>query len=1011
MIQSAALRTHLADWGANTVTRQRSPFGELLRFHRRRLGLTQAQLAAQVQWRVARDARRGDISCRDTFSPRTISNHERMWDDPRAFKRPQISTVRLLAEVFGLTPGSPEFTAFFQAAEFEADQSTRSEPSVDSATTGGPTSHQTGGTERIFVPEGREPHLQHLREAVAHAVSGVPQVALVRADPGMGKSWLIDEICREAVERYHDLVVFWGECVGRFELADPYHPIRQALDIATGGIRLASPQQLVSVQNRDRLMARVPLAIGALLDQGPGLIDRFVSAQTLIGRAAEFGTDPTVRKALATMTHLPFAARSDSSGPNEEISRVLMAIAAAGPVILVIEDVHWADAGTGAVLAHLVRAIQQHSVPLLLICSFRPVDADLADNNVLPTHPFHTLRQQIVELYPEAEIDLGTAVGGDAGQAFIDGYFARRQTRLPASLRASLFAQTGGMPLFVDSMLRLFRQEGVIAEGEDGTLELAGEPVLRKLPREIDAVFTEQLERISPDMQRVLACASVQEGTIVAEVLLQALEMPPTAIDTTLDAQLVERHDLLRPHGTTFIAGQPVRRYRFKHALLQDYLDRRIGGFERTRYHKATADAYRELFGTGPHEGSADMAWHYERAGERAAAAEAEVAAGNFAMSQGDFGRARRHFQHVRELRVERDAPHLAAQGLMGLANCDRAQGMATSARDHAQQAVSFARYTGSGEVLANSLMTLAIIEFDAGEMHTAVGHLEEAVSLLESLDDMEGRCRAESLLSYCHSARGEFDAALQHAQQGLRLASDTLPVPLLVSALVAVGNCLRGTGQFERALAEYQRGAAASERIGYTYGMILCGVKITGCWAELGDVEQCLAAEERVRTLSLRLPIPRLISAAAFGAGLVLEQAGNFPEVRRFYETSLEIRRQLGQDALLLDSLAGLLRVALGTNERDEARSLLAELEGRVTARGVEGVDQVGWLYLTLVRATQALGTHARSARYLDAAVRLIRERAARMTDATMRASYLTNIRSHRELLALSSTVVQETN
>lgn len=854
VIQSAVLRTHLAGQEASTVTRQRSPFGELLRFHRRRLGLTQAQLAAQVQWRVARDARSGDVSSRETFSPRTISNHERMWDDPRAFKRPQISTVRLLAEVFGLPPGSPEFAEFFQAAEFEAGQSTEPAPSVRSASVGETIAQETDGAERNFVPEGREPHLQQLREAVARAVSGVPQVTLVHAEPGTGKSWLIEEMCREAVERYHDLVVFWGECVGRFEMADPYHPIRQVLDIAMGGIPLASPQQLISMRNRDRLTARVPLAIGALLDQGPGLIDRLVSAQTLIERAAEFGTAPTVRKALPTMTQLPFAARPDSSGPIEAFSHVVMAIAAGGPVILVIEDVHWADEGTCEMLAHLVQSIQQHRVPLLLICSYRP--ADLVSNDILHSHPFHTLRQQVVELHPEAEIDLGTAIGGAAGQAFIDGYIARRQTRLPASFRASLFAQTGGMPLFVDSMLRLFRQEGVIAEGEDGALELAGEPVLRELPREIDAVFTEQVERIPPDMQRVLAWASVQEGAIVAEALLRALRIPPSALTTLLDAQLVERHDLLRPHGTTVVAGQPVHRYRFRHALLQDFLDRRIGEFERTRYHKATADAFRELYGADPHEGSAVMAWHYERAGEKTLAAEAEIAAGNFAMSHGNYDRARHHFQQVRELRIEREAPHLAAQALMGRANCDRAQGTAASARDHAQQAVSLARYGSSEETLANSLMTLAMIEFDTG---------------------------------------------------------------------------------------------------------------------------------------------------------LVLDQAGDLPEARHFYETSLEIGRQLGRDALMLDSLAGLLRVAMGTDAQDEARSLLAEIESRVTAHGVEGAEQVGWLYLTLVRATLALGARDRATRYLDAAVRYIRERADRMTDATMRASYLTNIRSHRELLELSSTFDRE--
>lgn len=982
---------------------QRSSFGELVYRYRRQLGLTQLQLADRVHAASLRLGGDDGPLAGATLSEKGVANLERRAAEGTRFVWPRSATVRMLAEVFGLKSGSEAFSAFFDAS----DALNTARPAVVSPVVLTPEGRGAAiappvapPASRIFVPEGRGSHLDRLRQMLARVMAGEPQFAFVGAEPGTGKTWLVEEFCRQAVEERDGLVVVWGECAGRAGAADPHHAIRQALDIVTGGVQGASPRQLVSETNRQRLIARVPVAVRSIVERGSGLVDRFIASRTLVERGIEWQLDPALQAALLRLVQMPLAARSASSGPNAELLRVLTDYSGSGPLILVLEDLHWADEGTCAALFHLVRSLRGQGSPVLIVGSYRPADLEATGDR----HPFSRVLNETRLVFPNAAIDLSTAVGGDAGRAFIEGYFARRGSSVSPAFLETLFARTAGMPLFVDGILRLFWHEGNLAEGVNGDIDLVGEPQLSQLPEEINAVFSEQIERLCPDLQRVLGWASVQGEVFAAEIIMIALQLQPSAMTELLDHQLVRRYRLLVPGGTITIAGKRVHEYRFSHALLQSFLIDRLSDFEREHYSAATADAYRSLFDAAAHAGSATMAWHFEQAGDRAEAARAYKCAGDFAMNADAFDIAAGNYERSRGLVIAHEDPETSGQVLVGLANCARAEPDAEKAWHYAMEAYELAVRFDLQSVRAHSQTALGMIDYDAGRMSAAVDRLTIAIDELEAIKAWLEIGRAGTLLSHALYGLGAYDAALASARRAQRVAERSGSDWVTAGALIAETNCLVDLGMFTGAIAAYERCLELCERIGHARGQVLCWVNIGLCRVEQRQSHLACEAMQQVFHIAPQASMHRTLGFAEYYSGLADEDKGDWLAAAWRFDRSLKLRHKNGQDAFEIDSLSGLLRVAIATVDRGKASELFVEIQNRIEGRGVEGVEHAGRLYLALIQASTMLGNDADAHVYLEEAMVFLDERAGKLTDEAMRASFLKNVPAHRELRGLAS-------
>jgi hypothetical protein len=125
--------------------------------------------------------------------------------------------VKALADAFDLQPGAPGYDEFVLAAKATASikRSNRAFSALALKSALGAVPEDP----RPFVAEGREPHLERLHNAIVAAVNGMPDALFVSADPGTGKTWLLEEACRRSVAHYPGLVTVWADCASRLGTA------------------------------------------------------------------------------------------------------------------------------------------------------------------------------------------------------------------------------------------------------------------------------------------------------------------------------------------------------------------------------------------------------------------------------------------------------------------------------------------------------------------------------------------------------------------------------------------------------------------------------------------------------------------------------------------------------------------------------------------------------------------------------------------------------------------------
>lgn len=807
---------------------QRSPFGELVRACRTRLNLTQLDLAMRTSDPARLDRDEAAVS------ERTIIAIERRSSSPGSWVRPRPSTVRALAGALQLTPDTPACAAFVAAA---ATGNPSASPIRDNPTDHAPL--DSDDPPPLFVPEGRETQVERLRRATDKLGTGRPGVIFLRAGPGTGKTALITHVCREAVARHDGLVVLWGDCTGRSGEADPHQPFRQALGVLAGDTDAAGPLQLLSRENARRIRARAPDAIRGIVDHAPGLIDRFIPGETLRSQAETGNLDAGIaRKLHRALDGAPGLSQS-GLGLNELVFRTIAAYARSGPVILVLEDLHWADTGTTSMLFHLMRRLREQRLPLLVIGSWRPRHLEPAQP--ANRHPLPPVLLEAPKLFDDPILDLSTAVGGHAGRTFVDAMLSHHLPDAPPSLGATLFEQTAGLPLSVVAMLRWYRLDGLPASQASGDTDRV------RIPSEIDALFSGLIGRLPPDLPPLLEAASVQGASFSAEVVRGALGLSQASAIEKLDAQLTRRFHAIEVGGVTTIAGRRSHEYQFAHAMLRDYLYARMSDLERQHYHAATAEAMLDLYGPGQHDGAGRIAFHFDRAGDRLNAAAAYLRAGDHAMDHQDYTLAARMFAKIGELGLREEDPFSVAQAHIGLGNCARGAGDNGRAILLFERARDIARLEGLLLVEANSLTSMGMLDFDAGRMQEGSERIGEAIRVLIELGDLSEACRSLALLSHTLHGFGRYDDAAVTAQRAIAMGTELRNDMFIVSGMIALANCWIDIGLYAKAIATYEKGLVICEEHGNLHRAAICWLNIALCEYEREAWDRAATALEPV--------------------------------------------------------------------------------------------------------------------------------------------------------------------
>jgi class 3 adenylate cyclase/predicted ATPase len=575
---------------------------------------------------------------------------------------------------------------------------------------------------------GRMDELEILQRTFARcARERSAQLVTLIGEPGIGKSRLVQEFF-EWIDERHELVTWrQGRCLAYG--SSPLGPLAQVVK-AHAGVLDTDDQDSVAA----RLGESVQIVVGdadTAKGGGNGQVDWVISRLgPLLGLA---GGEPSPEEAFA-------AAQAYLEG-----------IASESPLVVVIEDLHWAEKVMLDFVDHL--AEWASGVPMMLVATARPelYDAAPAWGGGRPN---------------VATIGLSPLTDGQTAQlvaAVLDG------AALPSSVHGQLLERAGGNPLYAQEFVRMVEDRGAgSADGESA----------KGFPNSVQAVIAARLDTLRPESKAVLQAAAVVGQTFWAG----AAGAVAGDADVAQILRDLVRRDYLRRSRTSAFAAQ--EEHTFAHALIRDVAYEQIPRADRPARHEAAAEWLVGAVGDNPGEHAAAIASHYDEARNVGAASERPDDTDAEALA----GKSRRWHVVAAELALPFDPVAAEAHLRSGL---DVAPGgdpdrpdllilLADAMAGQLRAADSEAAYAEAGELLRSSgaESAAATIAPRHAQMLFRLGRRDEGLTLLDrTIATLEaaptGRALADAYSMHANLDMmcGDHDAAIDWADKALAVA------------------------------------------------------------------------------------------------------------------------------------------------------------------------------------------------------------------------------------------------
>ncbi|HWF25638.1 MAG TPA: AAA family ATPase, partial [Solirubrobacteraceae bacterium] len=432
-----------------------------------------------------------------------------------------------------------------------------------------PVRRRTGSVSAGPETVGRRREREALARAVQLAGKGTAQLVVLEGDPGMGKSRLLLEVTAEAGATGLRRLSGAGDPIER---AAPYHAWRSVFAGMLGAEDGADPDKRAASAVSAMPEALRPLTPLLNLIVGLELADT-PESEALQG---ERRTQATRRLLLD-----------------------LLADAATEPLLITIDDGHWLDSASWA----LIQELSGSSIPVCMI---------------LATRPGAGLAPEYDELLAEPTTQQITLAPLDADESVEIACDRLGVAEVPAPVVALVVEKAAGNPLFAEELAYALRDSGLVEIGAGRCTVSAGRDLTTlALPDTVEGIIGSRIDRLAPQPELVLKVASAVGPTFAQDVIH---DVYPLAEDRGLIGQSLDT--LVRRDLTVLVPPPPGVSYSFRHALTREVAYNRMLFSQRRELHRALATWFEERFAANLEPVLATLAHHWSGAGDIAKASE-----------------------------------------------------------------------------------------------------------------------------------------------------------------------------------------------------------------------------------------------------------------------------------------------------------------------------------------------------------------------------------------------------
>ena len=714
---------------------------------------------------------------------------------------------------------------------------------------------------------GRDKEYSLLESSLLNLKQGHGQIITLIGEAGLGKSRLIEEAHTNIGDQPEESIRWVYSRGISYESARPYSLFVQTL------------RQVCNVSDDD------PLEIIQ-----SKLAERFINLdldqQTRVSRIVELLlSDHTKQEDSGT----PLEGEALKREIFDSVLNVWQSLASKKPMVLVFDDLHWADSSSVELLLHLFQLTDHY--PIVFLCAFRPHRSSPAWQMKTSAEVEFPHRYLEISLAPLSEIDSGQLV--DNLLAISD---------LPSDLRKTILRKSEGNPFFLEEVVRTLIDSGMIMQDETGLrwLETADYEKI-DIPDNLQALLLARIDRLESESRRLLQLASVVGRVFYYQVLQSIAD-----VVENLDDQLVilQRMELIEETSRI-----PEREFTFRSELTRDAVYQSILRRQRRMYHRKVGEAIENLFQDKLTEEAHQLAFHFNAARDYPRAFKYYQIAGDQSFKLFANQEAGDHYQRAIEIALKLNVPSVQLARLynsrgralellnqydQALDNYEELEELGRSRNDRSLELASLVPQT--------TIYSTPTVKFDP-QIGTELSR--RALTLAIELRDYQAEAKTLwSLMLIQTFADGDLEKAITYGEQGLRTAREhrlqeemayiqhdlarpymrvgrlkdawqayensqnywreVNNLPMLADNLASLSESYYTAGDFERSMAYAEEGLGISKQIGNVWGQAYNNFVIGPILLERGDIDAALVALNNTLNLSKQ---------ANFAAGVVATQ------------------------------------------------------------------------------------------------------------------------------------------